>query len=378
MVSFYRQRGLIPRRTRPLSRVETLIDPTAGTFTRSSVATYRTSSTTLAIAGVDVPRYQNLGDGNGAVAYFEGARTNVVAYANDLGNWTQAASNTGTSNAATSPDGTSNAANVVKGATPAIGPYLLGVNIGATAAGTLSLWCKNNGGGSTSRLTFSFNTGIRCEASLTSSWQRISVYATFTGATNSYVSFDHRVNVPNPGDPAISSATNFYVYGVQLEAALFASSAIITTGAAATRATDIRTLTTAQYKSRVATDPSQGYFIPAWGSSQTASGQEFWIHSFGGANSGLRLRNNAGAVKLECVDGGSVQVASNTLTYNPFQKISYIQRPSTGTIEISGATTGNGAVVGSSFAYDASTCRIGGILSGSSEAFAAISPLVSI
>lgn len=385
MVSFRRQRGLIPRRARILNPRETLVDVTAGTFTRSSVATYRTSATTVASAAIDVQRFQNLGDGNGAVAYFEGARTGLNPYSHSLGSWVQnPANNIGQSNIGTAPDGTATAGRVYKTGAGSFGPGVA-INGGTTPGWCLSMWVKDNAAtaGNSERMRFSYAQGMAIRFTIPSGWTYLTtVEPTTMAIPNDFINFDHRVNIPKstaPADPVINTTSDILVWGIQLEVGcLFASSTIITTGLAATRAADVRTLTTAQYRSRVGLDPSQGYFIPTRGSSQMADGDEFWLFSFGGANSGMRVRKSGGLVKLECTDGGSVQVASSALTFSPYQKITHIQRPGSGFLDVSGATTGNGSVVGSSFVFDAATCRVGGILSGASEAFAAIGNLVSV
>lgn len=384
MVGFYKQRGLIFGRTRALTQRATFISNQAGSFTRSSVATYRTGAINVASAAVDTLRMQDLGDGNGPNAFYEGSRTNINPYSHSVGSWVQnAPNNVGTNNIGTAPDGTVTAGRVFKTGAGSFGPSVA-MNGGITPGWCLSAWVVDNGGtaGNSARLRFSYSQGMAIRFTIPAIWTYLkAIEPTAMSIPSEFISFDYRVNIPRaspPPDPVINTTTDILTWGIQLEVGcLFPSSTIITTGLAATRAADVKTLTTAQYNSRVLTDPSQGYIIPEWASSEIANGNEFWLYSFGGANSGIRLRKSSGDVKLECVDGGSVQVASNALTYGVNQKLNYVVNPTTGTISVSNATSGNGLVAGSAWAFDSATCRIGGVLSGANEFFGAISDLVS-
>lgn len=384
MVGFYRQRGRIPGRTGSVTKQSTFISNQAGSFTRSSAATFRTGAMSVSLAATDVLRFQNLGDGNGANAFYEGSRTNLVGYSHSVGSWVQnAPNNIGQNNIGTAPDGNATAGRIYKTGAGSFGPYLL-INGGVTPSWCLSGWMKDNAGtvGNSERFRFSFSQGMAIRFTIPADWTYYKEVASVIANPNDAVSWEHRAAVPKlsaPPDPVINTTSDLLAWGLQLEVAcLFPSSTIITIGAPGVRGADTKLLTTAQYSSRVLTDPSQGYAIPEWASSDVADGNEFWLYSFGGSNSGVRLRKASGNVKLECVDGGAVQVASNTLTYSANQRINYIIDPADGQITVSNATTGNGTVTGSSWAFDSATCRIAGVVSGTNELFGAISDLVSV
>lgn len=357
----------------------TLADYTTGTFSRSSQATNLTSATTITVVGANVLRLEDRGDGNGPVAMFEGAATNLVAYSNLIGSWTLNGSNTGTSNATTSPDGTNNAGNVTKPSTPGTGPYLA-LNIGAITEGCISVWAKNNTGGTSTRLRFSFATGIALPITLTSGWARYDAYASFTGAANDYISFDHRADVPNTGDPAISVATDYYVYGVQLEAVSKFPSSLIpsNSGTSGARSADTLTLTTAQYNTAIQSVPWTFDFYPRFANTECTNGDQRWLFSFGGANDGIYVDTTGGNVTVVVVAGGSIVAQSGALTFSRQQKITVTVRPATGALTVSGATTGNGTVTGTPWTFANSTLRVGGILSANNEAFCRISQPVGV
>lgn len=352
-----------------------------GTFSRSSDGTYLTAAEAISVATSNVLRSENRGDGYGAIPLFEGARTNLCVLSSSLGGWTAGpATNAGTTDYGTSPLGTTTAARVEKSATGSYGPYVA-ANIGATKAGTISVWVKNNGGGTATRLRFSNSTGIALPITITSSWARASAYATFTGAASENLNFDHRANIPNAGDPVINTAVDALVWNVQLEAvATFPSSAIINnTYAGVTRSADTLTLTTAQYTAAaIQSFPTRWAVYPYFASSDLADGDSFTIASFGDANSQLRIRKASGSVKAEAVSGGSVVAASDAITFSRHQQLLITTRPAEGKIVTSGATTGDGTGVGTAWTFANSTMRVGGILSSTGEAFCRIAQPVGV
>lgn len=375
------RRGLYVPQGNPYAG-QTLVVYASGTFSRSSSGTYLTSTTTVAEASTNVLRLEDRGDGNGSVALFEGARTNLCAYSDQLGLWTPfTADNVGYSAAGTSPLGTTTAGRARKQLGSAPGPYVAGT-IGATKAGTLSLWAINNGSTQpTNRLRYSYTSGIGLTYTPGASWARYSTYATFTGTTPENISFDTRSNLPNTGDPSLGSIIDHLVWGVQLEAVVtFPSSVIINnSGASATRSADTLSLTTAQYNTAaLLTLPWRFDTYPYFATSDLIDGDEFWLFSFGGSTSGIRIRRASGNTRVEVLDGGSVVVSSDPLTFSRHQKLTVTVRPAAGSVTVAGATAGNGTVVGTAWAFDSATLRVGGILSGTGEAFCRISQPVGV
>jgi hypothetical protein len=359
---------------------QTLATFASGTFSRSSDGTYLTSATDVAVATTNVLRSENRGDGYGAVPLFEGARTNLCIYSSDLGSWTVFTTNTGTTNFATSPLGTTTAARVQKPTTAGPGPYTA-ANIGGTKAGTLSVWVKNNGGATATRLRFSSTTGIALPITVSSTWVRWDAYRTFTGAASENISWEHRLDLPNTGNPSIGTGLDALAWGVQLEAVVtFPSSAIINnSGSSATRSADTLTLTTSQYNTTgLQAYPSLWYVYPCFASTDLVDGDSFTIASFGDANSRVRIRKASGSVTLDVLSGGSVVVSSSAITFSRHQQLAVTVRPAEGTIVTSGASTGNGTVTGTPWTFANSTLRIGGIVSSTGEAFSRIAQPVGV
>lgn len=357
-----------------------LADSANATFSRSTSRTYLTGATSIATANTNVLRYENRGDGNGSVPLYEDAATNTVSYSNLIGSWTPNGSNTGTSNATTSPDGTNNAGNVTKPSTPGTGPYLA-LNIGAIKEGCFSVWAKNNTGGTSTRLRFSFATGIALPITLTSGWARYDAYASFTGAANDYISFDHRADVPNTGDPAISVVTDYYVYGVQLEAARKFPSTLVpsNSGVATTGSADTETYSTSQYNAALLTAPWQFTFYPRWAPpTDVTDGDARWFWSFGDSSNGIYADTTSGVTTIVVKVGGAVKVQSSGFTCSRHQGVTVTVRPGSGILTLAGATTGNGSTTGTAFAFPAANLRKGGIYGGANEACARISMAVGV
>lgn len=352
-----------------------------GTFSRSSDGTYLTDAEAISVATSNVLRSENRGDGYGAIPLFEGARTNLCQYTNNIASWVTIANNLGYDAAGTSPLGTTTAGRILKNLGSNTAPAVA-INIGGTKAGTLSLWAKDNGSSQPAcRLRFSASTGIAIPYTPGATWVRYDAYDTFTGLANDFISFDTRANTPNAGNPALGATIDHLVWGVQLEAVVtFPSSVIINnTGSSATRSADTLTLSTAQYTAAaIQSFPTRWAVYPYFASSDLADGDSFTIASFGDANSQLRIRKASGSVKAEVVSGGSVVAASDALTFSRHQQLLITTRPAEGKIVTAGATTGDGTGVGTAWTFANSTMRVGGILSSTGEAFCRIAQPVGV
>lgn len=360
---------------------QTLAVFASGTFSRSSDGTYLTGAEAVSVASSNVLRSENRGDGYGAIPLFEGVRTNLCQYTNNIASWITIANNLGYDAAGTSPLGTTTAGRILKNLGSNTAPAVA-INIGATKAGALSLWAKDNGSTQPAcRLRFSASTGIALPYTPVATWVRYDAYSTFTGAANDYISFDTRANTPNAGNPALGSTIDHLVWGVQLEAvSTFPSSVIINnSGSSATRSADTLSLTTAQYTAEaIQSLPTLWAVYPYFASTDLTDGDSFTIASFGDANSQLRIRKNSGAVKAEVVSGGSVVAASDALTFSRHQQLRLTTRPAEGKLVTAGATSGNGTGAGSAWTFANNTMRVGGILSGTGEAFCRIAQPVGV
>lgn len=355
-----------------------------GTFSRSSNGTYLTSATTVSEASTNVLRLEDRGDGNGSVPLFEGARTNRIFYSSNVGTWSNGpGTNRGTTNYATSPLGTTTAARVEKDTTATYGPILIGSPPTSTRF-AVSCWCADNvsSAGKSTRIGVYNAPGVSLAITIPASWGFFSVSGTTSASANSgaYPGFDHRVNYPTTGNPAITVACDFLLWGVQAEqGAWFPSSHIINnSGAAATRSADTLTLTTAQYNAAMLDRPWKFDVYPYFSSTDHQDGETYWLYSFGGASDGIYLTKSGGNATVAVVTGGVVRVSSATITWSRHQKLTVTVTPAAGQVTVAGATTGDGTQTGTAYTFPSSTLRVGGILSGTGEAFCRISQPVGV
>ena len=353
-----------------------------GTFSRSSSGRYLTSASTVATASDNVLRLENRGDGYGSIALLEGARTNALSYSRATGSWTQNAPNhTGTNDYGVAPDGTTTAGRALKQTTASWGPSHQQIALSAGSSVAFSFWMSSNGGtsaGNSFRLGVDYNNGIAVKSTIPVGW----TYFTATGTTtnnNPSTGLDHRANLPSTGDPAISTLTDVLLWGVQVETGvLFSSSTIASAGTPTTRSADVLTLTTAQYNAALRSVPWTTNVYPLFANTDTTAGDAYWLYSFGGSSDGIYLNNTGGNVTVIVKVGGSTALQSSTITFSKHQQLTITVRPAAGSLTVSGATSGNGTVIGSSFSFPSSTLRVGGILSANNEAFCRISQPVGV
>lgn len=379
------RRGLYVPQGNPYAG-QTLVVYASGTFSRSSSGTYLTSATTVAEASTNVLRLEDRGDGNGAVALFEGARTTYANYSSSLGSWISIANNTGTTNYATSPLGTTTAGRVLKTGAASNCPLGQALTLTIGQRIVVSFWLKGTATSGESFRCGYGNTTYALAAAFVKSvtpaaWTFYSAAATVQGAVENRWNFEGRLNYPNTGDPSLTSGLDALFWGGQIEVdTAFPSSHVINnSGSSATRSADTLSLTTAQYNTAALLSLPWAFdAYPYFATSDLIDGDEFWLFSFGGATSGIRIRRASGNTRVEVLDGGSVVVSSDPLTFSRHQKLTVTVRPAAGSVTVAGATSGNGTVVGTAWAFDSATLRVGGILSGTGEAFCRISQPVGV
>lgn len=246
-----------------------VLDPRV-TFTRASGATYFNSAGVMTTATTNVPRFDyNPATGVCNGLLIEQASTNLLLQSNFATNWGNAGSPTVTGNAATSPDGTTNAVlwtrtttatsyigqSVSKAASAlvytfsvfvkaSVGNYVALRTQGAYPARADVVFNLSNGTISTAAVATSTFTGASATIqALSNGWYRISLTATSDAIVSiqGYISFNTSGGAIDATDSVSNSAG--YLYGAQMEQLAFLTSYIATTGATATRAVDIVTIT---------------------------------------------------------------------------------------------------------------------------------------
>ena len=275
------------------------LDPRV-TFTRASSGTYIDQAGLVQTAGTNVPRFTHDLAGASLGLLVEEARTNAFTYSAEFDNaaWSKNAL-TINANAATAPDGTASAEAVLEAATTDAHQMTstLGVS-GSSAARTLSVFAKANG---RSWLRLNLNDGTNRQA-----WFDVAngvVGTTGSGVTAMITAFPngwfrcaitttstHVISViaVASADNTLSYAGNaslgLLLWGAQFEVGAFATSYIATTGASATRAADVATMTgtdfSAWYRqdggtlvaefrvsSNFASNGSNGFFVSDGGTS---------------------------------------------------------------------------------------------------------------
>ena len=203
------------------------------TLTRASTATVQTSASTVVPSGigVDDPRVGDAGYGRGLVV--EESRTNLVQKARDLsvGTGWNVGTATPSLDFAAGPDGSAVADRFVC----ASGQYSTYWG-GTLAAGTVtaSQWVRATSGTINTGWELVGATGSASEdVSVSTTWQRRVLSAVVTAGAGAYVPVSGRTNVG-----LTATARDSIVDLHQIEAGKFATEAIITTGAAATRSAD--------------------------------------------------------------------------------------------------------------------------------------------
>lgn len=330
------------------STVPTLNLSSYGTFTRSSVATYLTSNPTDGTVGFITQAAVNQRRLEFGAMLFEGSRTNQCLWNRDLAN-VQWSGGTYTSNYANGVDGTL-VADRVQTAALASSRYQ-NIPSGAILA-TRSAWMRTTSGTGTLRIS-SVGPGLVptsnevAEIAGTTTYARAAFTSTVNGVFDMYL--DGRDYSLLGGTGAV--AQDGIVDGFQLEAGNFASSVIFTSGST-TRAADILTAPYANCPTWIRDARHSVTITPICSSTQSAGGAaaDQTLFSY---NTGLTDRtflfHSAGTVKVRVVSGGVTKVDSNAITYNAYQPITILLDPVAGSVNITGATTGNGTVVGTSW-----------------------------
>ncbi len=243
------------------------------TFTRASSSTFIGSNGLIQTATNNVPRIEYDVDGTVKGLLIEEARTNLVTYSEDFTiggtHWllTNGTTATATGNSVLSPDGTTSAyelgmssggfVRTLTGHAPSVGEtYTASIWLKAGTLSTVGIGILFSGVG----LGY-----VTKNLTLTNEWQRFHITGTVPAGTPDQVRF--RVLT-------LTDTGSIHAFGAQVEQGEFPTSYIPTSGATATRARDIATISTSsfgynktegtvvvEFKSNKPVDESYGAFV---------------------------------------------------------------------------------------------------------------------
>lgn len=355
---------------------------TNGTFSRGSEASFITEGGQKIVwANSDSLRQEDRGDGNGAIYLTEGSRTNLMPESEDLSQW-NTQSGISVTGGQTAPDQEADAYRVEE--TSGGNPIIESPNMTVSSSGVTlvaSVWIKKDN--DTSRFpAFSLHTlsnnddvwiGLNTSDGGTwnaftqggwtvvsfgasedvSGWWRVYLVATHSTDTSMRFRFTSAFSSTEGSSSFDGGATGSAIaWGFQLEEGSYPSSYIRTNGASATRAAD--DLSFASIPQRMRSGRWAFDFYPYGSSAESSSAGEFY--SNGGSNDEYRLRGDD-QVGLQ-LDNTS-HIRSSTLTWSRHQKITVIWDGDAGTMEVSGADSGNGTSSATAWSLDDTSYQVG-------------------
>lgn len=337
------------------------------------LATYQTSATTYAVTSAsDQIRLEDTGDGNGALLLIEGSRACINIQSRTLSGWTNDNGATSTADTHVSPDGGTNADSITFAATTISGKSKAqtGTNVPSSTNLAFQCWAKSGTAGDekfrfhlTDKDAFSPPT---VDQTVNQGWQRFT-WDKSSGAGSGNPTF----RIWNASDAVTRGAgRSVVVASMCVEAAPFPSSLILNEagGQNGIRHPD-QLIYPAELVPLHLRAGKQSLGVRTDWSTADLAGLAAYIYSFGGANDGLRFFHTGSDVRLQALVGGVVVAQSGPVTatrrgYMPLG----IDLPA-GVLSVNGVP---GSAAGPIVFPGGVPLRIGGILGGASEAFAAI------
>lgn len=343
------------------------------------LATYMTSATTYAVTSAsDQIRLEDTGDGNGALLLIEGSRACINIQSRTVSGWTNDNSATSTADTHVSPDGLTNADSVTFAATTISGKSKAqtGTNVPSSTNLAWQAWLKSGTAGDEK---FKFHMADKSAASQFTADQTVNqVFQRYTWDIDSGAGAGNPTfRIWNASDAVARGAGRIVVVAsICVEAAPFPSSLILNEagGQNGIRHPDQLIFTADQVPLHLRAGKHSTGARVKWANANLA-GLSAYLYSFGGANDGLRFRHNGTDVRLEAVVGGVVVASSGAVTTTRNGYYPIVVDPVAGVLTFNGVA----GATGTPWAWPGGVpLRIGGILGGASEAFAAIKvPLVA-
>lgn len=330
---------------------------TFGTFTRSTEGAYLTgaatdgSSSFLSWASSNTRRWEDRGDGSGSMLLLEGSSTNYITNSRNLaGTWTVVGGVT--TDYANGPDASAVAdrCNIAANSAAAYQFYTP-----ATATVTHSSYVRATSGTAFSRRSvvtagLVVVAGRFVETTVPTTWTRVQFSFSELSTDTCYTMVSDTRNYSGVGGTGTAASDCIWDLH-QYERLPFATSPIRTSGGSATRGSDILTATMAGQPNFMINGGMSFDIAPIWSSAQGIThASDKTLFSYAEDDSErIFFVVSGGSIYIRVTSGGVTMVTSNALTFSAHQKLTVTVNGGAGTINVAGATTGNGTVTGTSW-----------------------------
>lgn len=339
-----------------------LLDVAASQFARTTEGSYLTAADAMSWATAGTRRVDS-GTFGEALTLIERASKNQAIYSEDYSQatWTKVSASLGSAVAA--PDGDVDAYPVVftASANARLNLAMTSTDMPNGTIVSASRWVQADSGGGVSRLDIvrrdGVTSGTLVDYTATASWtqDRRRGFSVGTGASN--VQARHR-------NGSGGAATTVRCWGMQVELGYYETSYIRNTSNVQTsRVADTWTWLSAEVPLALREGAARMRCAPRWVDTDLQASEERWLLSIGGANDGIRVRNDAGTRKLEAVAGGVVVATLTISSLVRYAPVWVSWDPVAATVTWDGSTSS----AGTPWTWPSDGCRVGGIMGGSSE-----------
>jgi hypothetical protein len=276
------------------------------TYTRASTGTFVGSNGLIQTAASGVPRFDfNPTTGESLGLLVEEARTNLALNSEALNSWSNNGSAiTVSANSQIAPDGNTTA-DVLSQSAIAVASRWISSNFVTYNTGisyTFSIWLKKISG-SDAQPAIQFwaeGVGLQSVGAITTQWARYT--ATFSAASTSSNFAGLQIGW---NDGGAANNFTFAAWGFQVEAGSFPTSYIPTTSSTATRATDVASLTGANFTSWY---DQNGGTVFCQAISNSTENSSYWTLQGSASNGATLLVYPANSLTYQVQDAGVLQV----------------------------------------------------------------------
>jgi RHS repeat-associated protein len=350
-----------------------------GVFTRASSATFPGSNGELAVARPNELRWIDVGGAR--LALFEGASTNLLRWSESLDHAPEWMAPSSTpmavvSNAGPAPDGPADAELLNSANGPSRSPTQA-VQV-PSGRSRLSIYLRSaqeslaDGQLPVTRGVLATGDNVLLGTSewlVGREWGRFDTPVSATTTSAASFGLSHVAGWPT-NDAVALPAFAFFAWGAQLEAKPFATSYIPTTGSSSIRATDA--LTFQSIPPWITNGLWQVDILPLFGSDEMEPEWRYTVASFSSTQDIALVSSANGATAHLVVRFGGGSATSLELAWRRGALLTITLDIQGDRIIVGGADAGDGAFSVPNLAFSASAMRVGGVIDGQGEAFAAI------